>query len=200
MIAETSDCRDFLKIKSSQEWLSMALSNFDAFLVDHAACERKASAMCMSFVVRYPDHTELLDTMIRLAREELEHFHEVYHIMGQRGLKLGADVKDDYVNQLVSLSRTGRKERLMDRLVISGIVEARGCERFYMIAEALKEVDPPLAGFYDELARSERRHHTFFIELAQKIFPKEDVSKRVEELLNAEATIIQELPLRPILH
>ena len=54
-------------------WLDVVLADFDAFLIDHAACERKASATGMSFVVRYPDRKEILEPLIAFAREELEH-------------------------------------------------------------------------------------------------------------------------------
>jgi tRNA-(ms[2]io[6]A)-hydroxylase len=188
----------FLKYQSTQDWLDCVLSDFNTFLIDHAACERKASATCLSFVVKYPDKLELVDTMIRLAREELEHFHEVFHLLEQRNLKLGPDEKDPYVNQLIELSRTGVEERLMDRLLLSGIIEARGCERFFMIGQALK--DPKLAQFYIDLSKSEERHHIFFVELARKHFPNRNVDARLEELLVAEAQIVAKLPLRPYLH
>ena len=188
----------FLKYQSTQDWLDCVLSDFNTFLIDHAACERKASATCLSFVVKYPDKLELVDTMIRLAREELEHFHEVFHLLEQRNLKLGPDEKDPYVNQLIELSRTGVEERLMDRLLLSGIIDARGCERFFMIGQALK--DPKLAQFYIDLSKSEERHHIFFVELARKHFPNRNVDARLEELLVAEAQIVAKLPLRPYLH
>ncbi len=188
----------FLKYQSTQNWLGWVLSDFNTFLIDHAPCERKASATCLSFVVKYTDKLELVDTMIRLAREELEHFHEVFHLLEQRNLKLGPDEKDPYVNQLIELSRTGVEERLMDRLLLSGIIEARGCERFYMIGQALK--DPKLAQFYIDLSKSEERHHIFFVELARKHFPNRNVDARLEELLVAEAKIVAKLPLRPYLH
>ena len=43
------------------EWTETALADFDHFLIDHANCERKASALAMSFVVRYPDHPIVAD-------------------------------------------------------------------------------------------------------------------------------------------
>ena len=62
------------------QWLDAVFSDFDSFLVDHAACERKASATGMNFVVRYPDRPELVEPLIEFAREELEHFQIVYEI------------------------------------------------------------------------------------------------------------------------
>jgi tRNA-(ms[2]io[6]A)-hydroxylase len=152
----------------------------------------------MSFVVRYPDRISLVDTMIRLAREELEHFHEVFHLLEQRNLKLGSDEKDPYVNELIAVCRTGKDERLLDRLLISGIIESRGCERFRMIGEAVE--DKKLGEFYLQLSKSEERHHIFFVELAKKTFPNLPVEERLEELLTIEAKIVNNLPIRPYLH
>ena len=45
------------------------MGDFDRFLIDHAACERKASATAMSFVVRYPDRDRVLEPLIALAIE-----------------------------------------------------------------------------------------------------------------------------------
>lgn len=73
------------------------MGDFDTFLVDHAACERKASATGMAFVVRYPDRLDLVDAMIGFAREELEHYHRVIQEIIRRGLTLGPDTKDVYI-------------------------------------------------------------------------------------------------------
>jgi len=58
-----------LGIASSDAWLSAVLSDFNAFLNDHAANERKASAMAMSMVTHYPDKPDVLTAMIDLALE-----------------------------------------------------------------------------------------------------------------------------------
>ena len=86
------------------------LGNFDAFLLDHAACERKASAMAMTFVVRYPDRDHIHEPMIQLAREELAHFHRVFRLCKERGLQFSGDQKDPYVNRMIKLIRSGRNE------------------------------------------------------------------------------------------
>lgn len=187
-----------LAVPTSAAWLEAVLGDFDAFLLDHAACERKASATGMSFVVRYPDRRELLAPMIAFAREELEHFERVYAIIEARGLTLGADSKDPYIDALSRWIRTGRDERLLDRLVMGGVVEARGCERFGMVAAGLPE--GPLKDFYGELTRSEARHVGLFHRLARRLFPAAEVDARVRELLVYEGSVIERLKLRPALH
>src|ERR1041385_2248882 len=128
-----------LRIRTPKAWLDVVFSDFDAFLVDHALCERKASAMGMSLVAKYPDRTAILEPLIAFSREELEHFHVMYRILAKRGLKLVDDEKDAYVNALRRLSRSGSVDLFLDRLLIPGIVEARGCERLQMVSEAMTD-------------------------------------------------------------
>ena len=48
-----------LQYNTPAEWVDTVLTDLDTFLVDHAACERKASANAISLIVRYPDKAEL---------------------------------------------------------------------------------------------------------------------------------------------
>jgi len=188
----------FLRTESKDEWLQTVLGDFDTFLVDHAACERKASATGMSFVVRYPDRTELIEPMIDLAREELEHFHDVMRLILSRGIRIGPDQKDPYIKELDALCRHGRDERFLDRLILGAIVEARGSERFGMIARGLEPGE--LQDFYQRLATSEARHYLLFLDLAKKYFDEATVDARVDEFLDSEASIVDALEFRAALH
>jgi tRNA-(ms[2]io[6]A)-hydroxylase len=189
-----------LRSKTEPAWLDAVFADFDAFLVDHAACERKASATGMTFVVRYPDRTPLMAPLIEFAREELEHFQIVYRIIEARGLKLQADYKDPYVNGLRLLQRPSPEQNLLDRLLVAGVVEARGCERLFLLSEALAARKSELAATYLELARAESRHHGLFFRLARELFPEAEVSERAGELLDAEAELIARLPHRAAVH
>lgn len=190
---------DILKINSKKVWLEVVLSDFDSFLQDHADCERKASAMAMSFVAKYPDRTEMIPKLIDTAVEELQHFRQVYKIMEQRGVTLAQEMtRDLYVKQLLAICRSTPKERFVDRLVLASVVEWRGCERFKMIAENLQ--DEALKKFYQNLWESEARHGEIFIEMALMYFPKEEVDKRLEFLLEKEAVILDNLEVRSALH
>lgn len=189
-----------LRKATPDQWLEVVLSNFDAFLLDHAACERKASATGMSFVVRYPDRPALIEPMIEFAKEELEHFHVVYRIVARRGLKLTDDYKDFYVNALRKRCRSQSEQLLLDRLLVAGVVEARGCERLSMVASALETRDPELAPIYLELARAESRHHGLFFRLARQFFPEAEVMARASELLDFEAQLMETLPHQPRVH
>ena len=189
-----------LRYSTPTAWLDAVFSDFDAFLVDHAACERKASATGMSFVVRYPDRAPLIEPLIEFAREELEHFQIVYRLIAERGLKLGDDYKDPYVNALRAQCRGHAEALLLDRLVVAGVVEARGCERLFMVAEALTARDARLAGIYLDLARAESRHHGLFFRLARQLFSEAEVEGRAAQLLDFEAELVAGLPHRAAVH
>lgn len=189
-----------LRLATPPSWLDAVFSDFDAFLVDHAACERKASATGISFVVRYPDRKALIEPMIEFAREELEHFHIVYKIIAERGLTLADDYKDVYVNGLRAQVRPGRDECLLDRLLVAGVVEARGCERLYMVAEALRQRRAAHADVYLELARAESRHHGLFFRLARQLFGEAPTLERGAQLLDFEAELVASLPHRAAVH
>ena len=188
----------FLATSTAQKWLETVLGAFDEFLLDHAACERKASATALSFVSHYPDRQELVSAMIELAREELHHFHQVYKQIAARGLQLAPDSKDLYVLRLQALIRKGREEYLMDRLLVAGIIEARGCERFTLLAGALSP--GPLKELYATFSVSEAHHQELFFGLARAYFSENEVNDRVKVLVAAEAEIVQALPARPALH
>jgi len=189
-----------LRFATPPEWLDAVFADFDAFLLDHASCERKASATGMSFVVKYPDKTAIIEPLIEFAREELEHFQIMYRIIHARGLILGDDYKDPYVNGLRAQVRSGGEGVLLDRLLVAGIVEARGCERLFMVAEALEKQNSPLAKDYWELARAEARHHGLFFRLARACFTEEEVESRSSTLLDFEAELVRSMPHQARVH
>lgn len=184
--------------RSPAEWIDTVLADFDAFLLDHAACERKASSLAMSLVAKYPDRAQLLEPMICLAREELAHFHEVFLLIQKRGLLLSADEKDPYLAALLKDVSHGREEHFLDRLLLAAVVEARGCERFKLVADHLE--DPELASFYQKLAKVEAGHYKIFINIAKHYFDEDLVEKRMAFWLEREAAAIAALPLRAAVH
>ena len=187
-----------LRVKTAPEWVDVAKSDFDAFLKDHAACERKAAALAMSMVQHYPDKPDLIRGMIDLAMEEMAHFREVMKIMLDRGLQQEDDEKDPYIKQLLQQIRKDGEVYLLDRLLVFSIVEKRGHERFSMMGESLEE--PKMKDFYLRLAKAEYRHYTLFVELAHQYYPAADVQARLDELLDAEAKIVIKLPFRAAVH
>lgn len=187
-----------LRVQTAPEWVDVAKANFDAFLQDHAACERKAAALAMSMVQHYPDKPDLIRGMIDLAMEEMAHFREVMKIMLERGLQQANDEKDPYIQALLKLIRRDGRVYLLDRLLTFSIVEKRGHERFHMLGESLEE--PKMKDFYLRLAKAEYRHYTLFVELAHQYYDSQEVQDRLDELLDAEAEIIKQLPFRAAVH
>lgn len=185
--------------ESSPAWINAVISDFDAFLKDHANCERKASAMAMSFVAKFPDRVEIIPLLIDTAVEELEHFRSVYQIMEKRDLILPHEIgKDHYVAQLVQKCRSGRLERFMDRLLLASVVENRGAERFKLVYENLEDVE--LKKFYHDLWASEAKHGEIFVQMALNYFEEKEVYDRLLELNELEGEIISKMPITPALH
>ncbi len=180
------------------EWAQGIVEDFDTFLADHANCERKASALAMSLVVKYPERGEIIPALIAVAREELEHFEQVYALMRRRGVALVKDAPDPYVNALVEHMRHGRRLRLLDRLLVSSVIECRGAERFRIVAGAL--ADPALVDFYTALWKAETKHGHQFADMALRCYPQDEVYPRLQSLMEAEAEIVQRLPWRASLH
>lgn len=187
-----------LRYSTPAEWVEAVLANFHTFLNDHAQAEKKASGMAMSMVSHYPDKPELVKSMIDLAIEELAHFREVIKLMHSHELTLSADTKDPYVNQLRKQMRDGTEHYLLDRLLIAAIIEARGCERFGLIAK--HHPDKDMQAFYQLITDSEAKHHLLFIELAALYFDQSTIEARLDELLSIEANIVSVLPIRSALH
>jgi tRNA-(ms[2]io[6]A)-hydroxylase len=191
-------CMIELKFKTPAVWTEGVINAMEVFLPDHAAAEKKASSVALGLVAHYPDKTRLVSAMIDLALEELSHFRAVVKLLHERGLSLLPDETDPYVNALRRMNRHGKAHYFLDRLLIAGIVEARGAERFGLIASALPEGG--MKRFYQSITRSEVEHQDLFLRLAGNYFNSAEVRSRLDDLLEAEAVIVSELPVRLALH
>ena len=188
-----------LRYRTPPEWTDVVQANLDEFLADHAHNERKVSQSALQLAVHHPDKSDLVRAMIAHAREELEHFGMVYDLLVARGAELGYDATGGYMHQVRALIRkVDVNEYLLDRLLLFSIIEARGCERFRLLAEALP--DGVLRDFYTAFVRSEARHHKLFLDFATQYFDEDTVQARLPELLASEAAICAALPLRPALY
>ena len=187
-----------LLVATHPDWVKGVLADFDAFIQDHANCERKASALAMSLVVKHPDRTRIVPALIALAQEELEHFRQVYELMVSRGLELVKDTQDPYVNQLAACMRHGREPRFLDRLLVSSLIECRGAERFRLIANALE--DESLKEFYTSLWKAETKHGHQFVDMALEYVDADTTRVRLQELAEREAEIVQGLEWQASLH
>ena len=188
-----------LAVDSKQEWIDAVMEDFNSFLKDHADCERKASAMAMSFVAKYPDRLEIIPELIETGIEELEHFQQVYQLMQARGIQLSHSIGEDlYVKALIKQCHSGRLERFMDRLLIASVVETRGAERFKMVADTLEE--PELKSFYKTLWTSEAKHGHIFVKMALTYFDKDKVYDRLQWWVDQEGVVLDNLEIKAALH
>ena len=152
-----------LKYNTSPEWVATVMGDFNSFLQDHADCERKASAMAMSFVAKYPDRVEIIPELIETGVEELEHFQQVYAHMAKRGIQLAKEMKQDpYISALLQLCHSDPLRRFLDRLLLASIIECRGAERFRLVSNAIAK-DQELKEFYHDLWTSEAKHGNIFV-------------------------------------
>ena len=183
---------------SDPRWAPLAVRHIDRVLVDHAHCEKKAASQALALLAAYPERWRLVRELSALAIEELRHFRSVLAKLRARGLALGRDPGDPYARELHGLARRGQEGRLLDRLLVAGLIEARSCERLGLLGEALGAHD--LAPFYARLARAEAGHAELFRALAASYAPADEVSERLAELARAEAEILSALPLEPRVH
>lgn len=189
-----------LKLATDPRWVNIAESNMEEILTDHAWCEQKAATNGINMMVYYPEYTDLVEQMTALVKEEIDHFSRVHQFIIKKGFKLGPERKDNYVNDLHRFVRKGYKKHivLIDRLLLSAMIEARSCERFRILSEKIQ--DEELAAFYYELMVSEASHYTLFIKLAKKYALDEDVDKRWNAFLEYEAEIISKYGNKGTIH
>ncbi|MCB0570096.1 MAG: tRNA-(ms[2]io[6]A)-hydroxylase [Phaeodactylibacter sp.] len=185
-----------LKLPTDPRWANMAEMELEEILTDHAYCEQKAATSCISLIQAYPEKEDMVKELAPIVTEEWGHFRMVLSELEKRGLKLGRQRKDEYVNKLLEFQRKGgsREERLLEKLLICALIEARSCERFRLLSLHISE--PALRDWYHKFMVSEAGHYRLFISLAKQYMPEEVVKKRWQEYLGREAEIMKELELR----
>jgi tRNA-(ms[2]io[6]A)-hydroxylase len=197
-----------LRADTDPAWAKQAVSELDAVLVDHAHCEMKAATNALSLVVRHPGNLGLVRALTDLACEELDHFRRVVAFLERRGLELGPPPVDAYAGELRrAMSRLPNAEvpAVVDRLLVSALIEARSSERFKRLLEALPPTtSPELRVFYEELFACEARHYRTYLDLANGALRSEwrsahdrdvesAVQTRLSLLAEAEGKIIRNL-------
>lgn len=189
-----------LKLPTDPRWVNIVESNIEEILTDHAWCEQKAATNAISLIISNPELTELVTDLLVLAKEELDHFQQVHNLIKSRGLTLGRERKDHYVNELYQFMQKGgsRKSQMVDRLLFSAMIEARSCERFKVLSENIQ--DKELSQFYYDLMVSEAGHYTTFIGYARKYAEGIDIDKRWKEWLAYEASIIENYGKKETIH
>jgi tRNA 2-(methylsulfanyl)-N6-isopentenyladenosine37 hydroxylase len=188
--------------KTPAGWAAAVLESPLDLLSDQAYLEKKAANNALEFLniwpgSKAPEHW--LASLTSIARDETQHLHRVIRLLEKRGGRLARSHKTPYAIELRLLVRKGRgSEELADRLLVSALIEARSCERFECLAENAKDIE--LSKFYEGLMASENGHYQLFVEMAKKALSGEQVRNRWEQLLEAEAEIIQAQIPGPQIH
>ena len=198
MMELSHDTRNILglQLPTDPRWVDLAAKSMEEILTDHAYCEQKAALTCISLIQRYSDREKLVEDLSPIVTEEWGHFRLVLAELQKRNLRLGKQRKDIYVNELLKFEARGGSEetRLLDKLLMMALIEARSCERFKRLSEGL--TDEYLQRFYRRFMESEAGHYTLFIELAETYIDKEKVRLRWKQWLDYEKGIIKELEVR----
>lgn len=185
-----------LQLPTDPRWVDLASISLEDILTDHAWCEQKAATSCISLIQRYSGKEKLVQELSPIVTEEWGHFRLVLAELQKRGLKLGRQRKDLYVNKLMEFEVRGgpEEQRFLDRLLIFALIEARSCERFKRLSEGLG--DEYLQQFYRRFMESEAGHYHLFIELAETYLDKETVRRRWKEWLDYEAGVMESQEIR----
>jgi len=180
-----------LDTPTPEEWLDEAVKRLPEMLLDHANCELKAASTALAFLYRYPDRSNLVQRMSRLAREELRHFEQVRAIMDDLEIPFERLTASRYAAGLRDAARREEPHKLLDSLLIGALIEARSCERFAKIAPRLPD---KLRRFYGGLLASEARHFEHYVAFAKSECDVDDaeIDARLETLKSVEAALIAE--------
>jgi tRNA-(ms[2]io[6]A)-hydroxylase len=187
-----------LNAPTSYDWVAQAIANLDTILLDHSHCERKAAGVALNLIFRYPSSAKLVRMLTAIAREELEHFEQVNEWLERRGIALAPLSPPPYGAGLKAQIRPKEPERMLDSLLVSGLIEARSHERLGLLAESCPE--PELAKFYRGLMASEARHYGMYWILADTYFERSVFSQRLEELAIVESQLLATLHPQPRIH
>ena len=185
-----------LQLPTDPRWVNMAEMDLEEILTDHAYCEQKAATSCITLVQQYPERERLVDELAPIVTEEWGHFRLVLAELKKRNLKLGAQRKDEYVNKLMKfqIKDGSRDNRLMEKLLIFALIEARSCERFRLLSLYISEDE--LKEFYHKFMVAEAEHYKLFLDLAKQYGGEEKAMKRWQEYLDYEEEMLKTLEVR----
>jgi tRNA-(ms[2]io[6]A)-hydroxylase len=185
-----------LKLPTDPRWVNLAAHSLEKILTDHAFCEQKAATQCISIIQLHPDKTSIVEALAPVVTEEWGHFRQVLAEMKKRGFTLGRQRKDEYVAGLIQREPKGisAHEKLLHKLLICALIEARSCERFRLLSEGLEEQE--LREFYHKFMVAEAGHYRMFLDLAEEYFGAEKTREGWAWWRKVEAEILASLAPR----
>jgi tRNA-(ms[2]io[6]A)-hydroxylase len=188
-----------LRAATPAAWAEAAMADPAALLSDHAHNEKKAALNALNLSQAFAEAPRASVLLARLAEEELNHYRRVLEALQGFGWPLRPDRGNAYAQALHRLASKG----LLDRLLIGALIEARSCERLWLLERA-GSTHPALGSaawlaFLLELERCEAGHALGYRSLAQEHFAL-DAEARMDWWLDREAEVILTLPWRSAVH
>lgn len=184
--------------KLPEGWLSKVRANLGAVLVDHAHLERKAATSAIN-LEKYVELQDSVSELNAIAIEELQHFELVLGLLRKRNIPFGKPVRSPWIAGMMGVLRKGRKEQVIDHLIILALIEGRSCEKFQILAEGVADLDQELADFYASLVESEGNHYATYLIMARHI-DEAEATRRLDYFLDLDQQLIREPHDLPILH
>jgi len=184
--------------KIPADWLPKVLAHVPEVLVDHAHLERKAATTALN-LEKYRDLYGRVEELNAIAIEELQHFQLVLDLLKKRGIAFSQPYPSPWITGLMRAVRNGQRYQAIDHLICCALIEGRSCEKFQVLANELKSVDPALAQFYGGLVESEGNHYATYLLMAAAI-DKAEADARLDYFLKLDAKLIREPNPLPMLH
>jgi tRNA 2-(methylsulfanyl)-N6-isopentenyladenosine37 hydroxylase len=178
-----------LRAATPASWVACACERPDVLLQDHANCEKKAASTALALMFAYAEDLDLTDKMSRLAREELRHYEQVAKLI--RAMKIVPQrlAPGRYAERLRRLVSRSEPQREVDLMICGALIEARSCERFAVLSDA---IGTPMRELFQGLHAAEERHYQVYLKLAGRAAARAalDLEQRVEEFADLEAELI----------
>ncbi|MES2568917.1 MAG: tRNA isopentenyl-2-thiomethyl-A-37 hydroxylase MiaE [Verrucomicrobiota bacterium] len=184
--------------KIPDSWLPNIRGNLPAVLIDHAYLERKAATAALN-LEKFAELFEYIEELNAIAIEELQHFGLVLGLLRERGIPFGGPHRSPWISGMMNAVRKGRKQQAIDHLIVCALIEGRSCEKFQILAEGVRDLDPRLADFYASLVESEGNHYATYLIMARRIDLAE-TERRLDFFLDLDAQLIRIPNPLPMLH
>jgi tRNA 2-(methylsulfanyl)-N6-isopentenyladenosine37 hydroxylase len=178
-----------LRAPTPVAWVVQACGLSDVLLTDHANCEKKAASTALSLMFAYAEDLDLAAKMSRLAREELRHYEQVAKMMSALKIVPRRMAPGRYATRMRQLVSTSEPQREVDLMICGAFIEARSCERFAALAEA---IGAPLSDLFGGLHQAEARHYQLYLGLAGRAAARAGVNleQRIAAFGALEAQLI----------
>ena len=184
--------------KLPQSWLPQIRANLPAVLLDHAYLERKAATAALN-LEKFVELHDRVEDLNAIAIEELQHFGLVLGLLRERGIPFGGPQRSPWIAGMMSAIRKGRAHQVIDHLLACALIEGRSCEKFQILAQGVRDLDPKLADFYASLVESEGNHYATYLIMARHI-DQQETDRRLDFFLDLDAELIRVPNPNPMLH